>query len=174
MPRRSVEELDDWANAHELRHAREKIESKADDATVLEAVKRHVDGALKPLADLPGVVAVAVSKLDSVAATNETQLTMMRETERYRGHREEQERAAKQKKSEEDSALEKAKTEAAIALDNAKLELERQKVEAAAKAAADAKALEELKQKNDRLKAWLGAAAAVLVALIGAYFAVRK
>lgn len=149
MPRRSLEDLDDWAHEHELRHRREAEERKLEDERLIAAVKSHVDGALKPLAVLP-------NKIDAIAAMNERQTEILEASAEERGRRKEREEANALKKS------------------NEQLELERAKLEAVKKQAEDTKRIEELKQKNDRLKAIVGAAVAVLVALIGAYFAAHK
>jgi len=146
---RSPDEVDRWIRDHEAQHARDREERRIEDGRLIDAVKKHVDGALRPIGEMN-------AKIDKLIGVNDEQLAIARESAEERGRRMQREADAAAKKSDE------------------QLELERAKVAAAEKAAADAKALKELEQKNDKLKAWLGAAAAVLVALIGAYFAVRR
>lgn len=160
MPRRNVEELDDWAREHDLLHAREREERKLEDVRLIDAVKKHVEVAVRPLSEVP-------AKLDALMKTNDEQLDIMRDSAEERGRRIQREADAAAKKAEEATALEKTKAEAAIALEKAKLDAD-------AQARLDANKIEELKQRNARLQIIAGVVSGIIIALITTYFAVHK
>lgn len=108
MPR-SADEVDRWIRDHEAQHARDKSERRLEDERLIDAVKKHVEGAVKPLADVPtklDALALGMSKLEVV---NDEQLAIARESAEERGRRKEREELAAQKKSDDERELERQK-----------------------------------------------------------------
>lgn len=152
MPR-SLDDVDRWIRDHELLHARDREERKVDDGRLIDAVKKHVDQATRPIADIN-------AKMDRLVAVNDEQLQIARESAEERGRRMQREADAAAKKSEEEVALERAKVEAA-----------RKLAEAAEKQAKDKHQIERLKARNDRWKIIAGVVTAIAVAVISALLA---
>jgi len=143
---RNVDEISRWIEDHELQHKRDREERRVEDARLIDAVKKHVDGLLQPLVGMP-------AKLEKLTEVNKEQLEILKESAEERGRRKEREELAAKKKSEDE------------------LELERAKVKAANDAREANERIEAIKQRNFRLQVLLGAVVAVAVALIGVLFA---
>lgn len=155
MPR-SHEELDAWARDHELQHARDREERRLEDARLIDVVKKHVDGALRPLAEVPAKIDALVKQSENIARVNDKQLDILEASAEERGMRKQREATAAEKKTADELALAQAKLDA----------------ETKARAAADE--IAKLGAKNQKWQIIAGVVTAIAVALITTYFAVHK
>ena len=100
-----------WKAQHEREHnaleARIKSDVRAESASMVEGLKRHVDGALKPVSQMD-------AKLNEVVNINRRQLSMLEETATYRVERKLRDELEAKARADAEAARVMKKTDAEI------------------------------------------------------------